>query len=186
MGSGSATCYRWKPERPSSRMWATVAAMHAPSLGANPATFPKLGVAWLAFCAALALHVTDEALTGFLSVYNPTVRAFRPPGWRFPPTFEFQAWLTGVILFVIILLVLSPLFFRGDPWVRPVGYFLAVTVGIVNALGHTTGTILGHTVMSVRFPRPMPGFYSSPFLLVAAGYLLVQLSRSREGKREES
>jgi hypothetical protein len=31
--------------------------------------------AWLALVAALALHVGDEAVTGFLDVYNPTVRA---------------------------------------------------------------------------------------------------------------
>jgi hypothetical protein len=144
----------------------------------------RLGWAWVAFCLALALHVTDEALTGFLSVYNPTILAIRPHGWWFPPTYEFQTWLRGSILGVAVGFVLSPLFFRGVRWVRPVGYFLAATVGIVNALGHITGTILGHTVASVRFPRPMPGFYSSPFLLAAAVYLLVQLAKSRAGKRE--
>ena len=29
------------------------------------------GRAWLGLAGALALHVTDEALTDFLSVYNP-------------------------------------------------------------------------------------------------------------------
>lgn len=160
--------------------------MHAPYSNADPSTLSKLGWAWVAFCLALALHVTDEALTGFLSVYNPTILAIRPQGWRFPPTYEFQAWLTGLVLAVAVGFLLSPFFFRSVRWVRPVGYFVAVTVGIVNALGHITGTILGHTVMSVRFPRPMPGFYSSPFLLLASGYLLIQLAASRAGKREES
>jgi hypothetical protein len=167
-------------------MWVSVAPMHAPYPSADPRTSSKLGWAWLAFCLALALHVTDEALTGFLSVYNPTILAIRPQGWRVPPTYEFQTWLTGLIFGVTVGFVLSPFFFGGFRWVRPVGYFLAVTVGIVNALGHITGTILGHTVMSVRFPRPMPGFYSSPFLLLASGYLLIQLAASRTGKREES
>lgn len=153
----------------------------------NSDSFAKLGNAWVAFCAALALHVTDEALTGFLSVYNPTVLAFRPRGWLFPPTFEFREWLTGLIFGVIVLLAFSPLLYRGVLWVRPLGYFLAVMVGILNALGHITGTILGHTVMSVRFPRPMPGFYSSPILLAASVYLLFRLreagpARSKQAK----
>jgi hypothetical protein len=144
----------------------------------------RLGWAWVAFCLATALHVTDEALTGFLSVYNPTILAVRPRGWRFPPTFEFQGWLTGVIFAVAIGLAFSPLFFRGVRRIRPIAYFLAVVVGVVNPLGHITGTILGHTVASVRFPRPMPGFYSSPLLLAAAVCLLVQLAKSRTIKNE--
>ncbi len=143
-------------------------------VNSNPSS--RAGVAWLAFCAALALHVTDEALTGFLSVYNPTILAFRPRGWWFPPTFEFRTWLTGLIFAVVILFTLTPFFFRGARWVRPIAYFLAVVAGVLNALGHITGTILGHTVSSVSFARPMPGFYSSPFLLAASVYLLMQLA----------
>jgi hypothetical protein len=138
----------------------------------------RLGVAWIAHCLALALHVTDEALTGFLSVYNPTVLALRPSGWRLPPTFAFSEWLTGLICLLGILLALSPFFFRGARWVRPIGYFFGV-INILNALGHITGTIFGQTVASVHFPRPMPGFYSSPFLLAASIYLLMQLSATR-------
>ena len=37
----------------------------------------RYGRAWVALAAALAVHVTDEALTNFLAVYNPTVRAIR-------------------------------------------------------------------------------------------------------------
>jgi hypothetical protein len=150
--------------------------MNAGFARASMMSSSKLGVAWVALCLALALHVADEALTGFLSVYNPTILALRPRDWWFPPTFEFRVWLTGLILGVVTGLALSPLFFRGVRWARPIGYFLAVVVGILNALGHITGTILGHTVPSVRFPRPMPGFYSSPFLLAASVYLLVQLA----------
>jgi hypothetical protein len=154
--------------------------MNAGFAHASTSSPSKLGVAWIAFCLAIALHVTDEALTGFLSVYNPTVLALRPRDWWFPPTFETRVWLTGLILGIVIGLALSPLFFRGARWVRPIGYFLAVVVGILNALGHITGTILGRTVAPVRFPRPMPGFYSSPFLLAASVYLLVQLAARRK------
>jgi hypothetical protein len=35
------------------------------------------GMAWVMMWLALAIYVTDEALTGFLAVYNPTVLALR-------------------------------------------------------------------------------------------------------------
>lgn len=150
--------------------------MNAGSANAAVTSSPsRLGVAWVALCLALALHVTDEALTGFLSVYNPTVMALRPRGWWFPPTFQFKAWLAGLVCLVAILLALSPQFFRGVRWARPIGYFFAV-VNIFNAMGHIIATILGRTAATVTFPRPMPGFWSSPFLLAASVYLLMQLS----------
>jgi hypothetical protein len=139
----------------------------------------RLGIAWVALCLALATHVTDEALTGFLSVYNPTVLALRERLGYWPmPTFEFRDWLTGLIAGTITLLALSPFVFRGARWIRPLFYVFAVIM-LLNGLGHTAGTIFGRTVGSVRFPRPMPGFYSSPLLLVTSVYALVQLRRTR-------
>ena len=142
--------------------------------------FHKLGLAWVFLCVALALHVADEALTGFLSVFNPTVAALRSNlPWLPLPQFEFGIWLAGLILAVCLLLVLSRSVFRGSRWIRPLAYFFAVIM-VANAAGHTAGTIFGRTVESVHFARPMPGFYSSPALFVAAVYLLVQLRKSRE------
>jgi hypothetical protein len=139
----------------------------------------KLGVAWLVLTFALALHVLDEALTGFLAVYNPTVLAVRARYPWFPmPVFTFRVWLTGLICAVLILLALAPLFFRNMRWIRPLGYFAAF-VNILNALGHITATILGRTVASVGFSRPAPGFYSSPLLLIASLYLFFVLVHSR-------
>lgn len=37
----------------------------------------RFGWAWVALCAALRLHIADEASTGFLSVYNRTVVELR-------------------------------------------------------------------------------------------------------------
>ena len=37
--------------------------------------YANLGRAWIALWVALAVHVFDESVTGFLSVYNPTVLA---------------------------------------------------------------------------------------------------------------
>jgi hypothetical protein len=144
------------------------------------ATNRRLGLAWLALCAALALHVTDEALTGFLAMYNPTVVAMRARCSWFPmPTFEFRNWLTGLICAVVILFALSPLFFKQVRWIRPLGYFAAF-INILNALGHTTATILGRTVASVPVTRPAPGFWSSPFLFATAVWLVVELRKSKD------
>lgn len=130
--------------------------------------------------AALALHVTDEALTGFLSVYNPTVLALRATLGFWPmPTFEFREWLTGLIFGILVLAALTPLAFHNRRWIRPVFYFCVIVAGVLNASGHTIATILGHTVSTVRFPRPAPGFYSSPLLLIVSIYALVQLRRTR-------
>jgi hypothetical protein len=129
---------------------------------------------------ALALHVVDEALTGFLSVYNPTVSALRARFGFWPmPTFEFREWLTGLTLGILLLAALSPFAFRNVRWMRPLFYFCAIVAGVMNALGHTIATVLGHTVITVQFPRPAPGFYSSPLLLIVSMYALLQLRQTR-------
>jgi hypothetical protein len=132
----------------------------------------RLGLAWLLLTVAFGLHILDEAVTGFLSVYNPTVAAVRAQ-------FDFNSWLWGLICFLLVLFALTPLFFRNARWVRPMGY-LMVVVQILNAAGHTLGTITGQTVASVHFPRPAPGFYSSPLLLITALYALYALSSSSQ------
>ena len=140
--------------------------------------------AWVLLCLALALHVTDEASTGFLSVYNPTVIALRKTwGWFPMPVFSFEVWLVGLILAVAALLGLSVFVLRGARWIRPLAYVFAALM-IANGLGHTLGTIFGRTVASVRFPRPMPGFLSSPVLFLASAYLLFELRRT--GHRENA
>jgi hypothetical protein len=71
-------------------------------VAAAPELLPKssnvhLGTAWVMMWNALAIQVTDEALTGFLAVYNPTVLALRAKLSFFPmPTFEFREWLTAL------------------------------------------------------------------------------------------
>lgn len=135
----------------------------------------NLGWGWLALTLALALHVTDEALTNFLSVYNPTVLAIRR---RLPflplPTFTFRVWLSGLVLGVILMLVLSPLAFRGVRWFM----FAASLFGylmIANGLQHIVG--------SIYLRRWMPGVYSSPLLLLCSIYLLVSVhNRKRDLK----
>lgn len=154
-----------------------------PARASSPATRPdtsRLGWAWITLCSALALHVTDEALTGFLKVYNPTVLALRSRfAWWPMPTFQFRDWLTGLIVFVCFLFLLTPLFFRGGKPFRPLGWFMAVVIGIGNGVAHTLGSIFGRSVASVHFSRPMPGFWSSPFLIGAAVWVILELRRTR-------
>lgn len=145
----------------------------------NTPAAARLGHAWVLLCAAIALHVLDEALTGFLDVYNPTILALRESWPWFPmPVFAFGDWLAGLILGIVLLLSLSIAVYSGAGWIRPFAYFLAALM-ILNGLGHTLGTIFGRTVESVRFAPPMPGFYSSPFLIAASVYLLWQLWKTR-------
>lgn len=137
-----------------------------------------LGHAWILLCAALALHVFDEATTGFLAIYNPTVIGLRERlGWWPMPTFQFGEWLVGLILVCVVLLVLSNAVARGVTGTRALAYGFAILM-LFNAAGHTLATIFGRTVASVTFPRPAPGFWSSPFLAAAAINLLIQLRRS--------
>jgi len=141
-----------------------------------------LGIAWIAMWAALALHVADEALTGFLSVYNPTVTALRQClGFWLMPTFTFEGWLTSLAVGIFILALLTPFAFRNASWMRPLIYFNAIVLCIANACGHTLGTIFGRTVSTVHFSRPAPGFISSPILLFAGIYALVHLRRTQKG-----
>ncbi|MCI0691167.1 HXXEE domain-containing protein [candidate division KSB1 bacterium] len=125
----------------------------------------KHSFAWIALCLALAVHVIDETLTDFLSVYNPAVQAIRS---KFPllplPTFSFEVWLSGLIFAILLSLSLSILVFRGSKWMMPLSYFFAVIM-LLNGALHITG--------SFYFGRMMPGVYSSPLLLAGSIYLFV-------------
>src|SRR5579863_1087705 len=136
------------------------------------------GSAWFALCVAFALHILDEATTGFLAVYNPTVTILRQRWAWFPmPTFEFRGWLAMLILACGVLFCLTPIAARGMPGLRPLAWTYAVIM-FLNGLSHTLFSILGHTVASVRFSRPAPGFYSSPFLFAASLWLMLRLRRT--------
>jgi hypothetical protein len=148
---------------------------------ASPGNF---GLAWILLCLAFCAHVADEALTGFLNVYNPTVIAMRARlGWFPMPTFEYREWLVGLIVANLILLALTPFAFRNARGLRPLAYFFA-GVMLLNGMGHTIFTVLGRTVASVQFPRPAPGFYSSPFLLITSIYLFMRLRASRKARAD--
>lgn len=144
---------------------------------------PHFGGAWLLLSLALCAHVTDEALTGFLAMYNPTVLAMRARYAWFPmPTFIYRDWLTGLISVCAVLLLLTPFAYRNARYLRPFAYFFAAIM-FLNGVGHTLATIFGRTVSTVTVARPAPGFYSSPLLLAGAVYLFVRLRASATSVR---
>jgi hypothetical protein len=121
--------------------------------------------AWIGLCAALAIHVVDEALTDFLAVYNPVVLTFRE---RYPsiplPTFTFETWLALLSFAVIALVAASFFVWRGRWAMRPISHVFAIVM-LLNGLLHIAWSIYEW--------KPMPGVYSSPLLLVASIALIV-------------
>ncbi len=143
---------------------------------ANPTR--KWGMAWVSLALAVALHVTDEALTGFLPLYNSVVQSLRESfSWIPLPTFSFPVWITGLTIGVLILLALSPLVFTGSRFLRPVSYFLGILM-VANAFGHIGA--------SIYWGKLAPGVYSSPVLLVAALALLITTYGSRRDTKQVS
>jgi len=120
----------------------------------------KFGRSWVAFALALAIHVTDEALTDFLAVYNPTVLAIRARiPWIPLPTFSFRIWIVGLTAVIVLLFSLSRCAFRGRRWIVAAAIPLSVLM-IGNGLGH-----IGSSIYMGRF---MPGVYSSPVLIAVS------------------
>lgn len=131
----------------------------------------KWGIAWVSLVLAIALHVADEALTGFLPLYNAYIESLRAADfWLRFPTFTFRTWLSGLTLGVLILLSLSPLAFAGKRFLQPLAFFLGILM-IANALGH-----IG---ISIYLGELAPGVYSSPVLLLAALALLIATWKHR-------
>lgn len=126
--------------------------------------------AWICLALALALHVTDEALTGFLPIYNGIVHGIRTRHpWIPLPTFTLPVWLGGLVLGVLLLLALTPLVSRGQAWIRIASLLLAVLM---------VGNAFGHLGASLYWGRLAPGVYSSPILLMAAVALFVTAWRA--------
>lgn len=131
----------------------------------------------MALTAAFGLHVMDEALTGFLDLWNPLVaRAKEAVPWLPLPSFTFPVWLAALMAGVILLALLSPFAAVGDRFLR----FVAYGYGIIMLFNG-----LGHIGASIYLGRLAPGVVSAPLLLVCSGWLLVRLARS-SGPAERS
>ena len=127
--------------------------------------------AWTLLAGALAVHVIDEALTGFLDFYNPLVLRMRETlGWWPMPTFTFGVWLTGLAVLVLVLFLLAPIIRRGGPAVTAMSWLFA-TIMFFNGVGHLAG--------SLYFERWLPGATSAPLLLITS----VMLARATIARR---
>jgi hypothetical protein len=147
------------------------------------ASHPQTLSAWLLLNVAFGLHAYEEAFTGFLPIYNQTTAEIRTRIPRLPiPVFSRREWLGSLGMGIAIMLALSPEVYRGARWTKPL---IRAVSGIMlgNALLHVAGTIRGRTFSCVQFPRPMPGFYSSP-LLVAASLNLLAARRAEQRPKE--
>jgi hypothetical protein len=119
--------------------------------------------AWMLLTAALALHVTDEAATGFLDFYNPLVLDIRSRVSWFPmPTFTFGRWLTGLVALVIVLALLGAVV-RSSGLAAQLLSWPFSGLMLLNGVGHLTG--------SFYFGRWLPGTTSAPLLIWASGLL---------------
>jgi hypothetical protein len=78
------------------------------------------------------------------------------------PTFTFGAWLTGLVVAVIVLALLAPAVRRGAAGTRLASWILS-GIMFLNGLGHLAG--------SLYFDRWLPGATSAPLLLIASALL---------------
>jgi hypothetical protein len=132
-------------------------------------TAPRRYRAWILLCAVLAVHIADEALTGFLDLYNPTVHGMHQRmHWLILPTFSFPVWISLLALAVIGLLILSRCVGRGLNWTVPASYAFAAVM-FANAIAH-----LGFSIYKTQW---MSGAYTSPLLLAASIYLAIETRR---------
>ena len=137
----------------------------------RPVTWRAFGHAWIALGLALAIHVADEAMNDFLSLYNPTARALRERfDIPFPPPLSFTSWLVGLSLVIVAWLALSPLAYRGRRWLLPLATIFSV-IHLANGFGHC--------LTSLYLGRPAPGVWSSPVLVATGVWMLALVSRLR-------
>jgi len=108
-------------------------------------------------CLAFCTHVADEALTGFLPVYNATVLAMRSEyAWfPMPPLNTATGW--SAYCREYRLLAANAVCVSKCAVAAPLAYFFA-GVHLLNGTGHTLATIFGQTVSSVTFHAPHRAF----------------------------
>ena len=125
---------------------------------------PNFFYAWIILTVALTLHVLDEALNDFLSIYNPLVALINQRmGILFFPAFSTTEWLTGLTMGIIILFGFSFFANHEKKWILYLSYFYGVLM-LLNGLGHILG--------SFYYSKFIAGVYTSPLLLVGSIYLI--------------
>ena len=123
-------------------------------------------LAWIIFISALALHVLDEAMTGFLPFYNQMVSSLQEKYGYFPaPTFSFERWLSALITVIVIGYLATIKVAQGGKVIRVITIILGILM---------TANALGHLVGSLYYERMLPGLRSSPILLAASIWVIIR------------
>ena len=112
-------------------------------------------LAWLLLSAVFAVHITDEAATHFLDLWNPAVAAMGMPALQF----AFPIWITLLALAVIGSLIASHWVRRGTWWTIPASYAFA-------ALMFSNGA--AHLIFAIHRHAWVSGSITSPLLLIAS------------------
>lgn len=131
--------------------------------------------AWLGMCAALAIHVVDEAVTDFLSFQNSSVVAIREKYPFLPlPLFSFEVWISLLIFAVAALTAVSYFVWKGRWAMRPISHVFA---GVMLTNG------LFHIAISIYMGELVSGVYSSPLIIAASIPLIVTTRGFRNVKK---
>lgn len=124
----------------------------------------KFGNSWILLTSAFAIHVVDEAIFDFLPFYNSVVLNAKANYSFLPiPNFTFQWWLTGLIIVMLLLFLLSKIAFQEKRWI--------IKFSIIYGLIMLINGIL-HPIASIYYSKIIGGVYSSPFLIIGSAYLL--------------
>lgn len=126
-------------------------------------------IAWLALCAAFAVHIAEEASRHFLDLWNPEVTALGLGALRF----TFPVWMTLMALAMLGFLILSYWVRRGTFW-TPVAAYIFIFLMLSNGFAHLA--------FSIRERAWMAGAYTSPLLILASIYLWMATARRTSDK----
>jgi protein-S-isoprenylcysteine O-methyltransferase Ste14 len=124
--------------------------------------------AWLYLCALLAAHCVEEAVNGFLDVWNPFLATVRARAGLPLPHFTFDGWLTALVIGIVVLTAMAPLVARGVRGFRVASYVFA---GLMIANG------VNHLASRLYLGQFLPGQFTSPLLMLASIWLILAARR---------
>jgi Protein of unknown function with HXXEE motif len=126
-------------------------------------------IAWLLLCAALTVHIAEEASRHFLDLWNPEVTALGLGALRF----TFPVWITLLALAIVGLLILSYWVRRGTWW-TPVAAYTFILLMLSNGVAHLAFSIYERAWMA--------GAYTSPLLILGSIYLWIATAQRTSDK----
>jgi hypothetical protein len=128
--------------------------------------------AWLAVCAALALHLADEVFFGSLGLYADFARVI---GWIWPsiemPPFHREVWLINLAGATLVLFALA--------WLVRQQRGVMVTASYLLAAFATANGVL-HFLAAAALKSMIPGMWSAPLLIAAGLFLFLSIPHKRD------